>query len=382
MPPMTRSFFLVPLFLASACGAGPTVLPAPPPAPATPAAAVAQDESPTDAAPALETVARLEVGPGNLTVTPDGTVFLSLHQFYSPAHRLLRIAPEGSPEPFAPPGLPALDAVLGLQFDQKGTLWLLDNGLRTAQPPKLVGWKPGTPPVTIPLAPPAGVEGSFMNDLAVDADRGFIYVADPAGGANAALVVVDIGARTARRVLEGHASVVPEDIDLVIDGTPVTLTQPDGKSIRPRIGVNPIALDASGEWLYYGAMHGTKLFRVPTEALRDSSRSAETLGGAVEEYADKPISDGISVDASGNVYLGDLANNAIGIVDAQRKYRILIEDPRLSWTDAFSYGPGGELYVVANQLHRSAPLAGGTDRSRPPYLVLKFEPVADGIVGR
>jgi hypothetical protein len=37
---------------------------------------------------------------------------------------------------------------------------------------------------------------------------------------------------------------------------------------------------------------------------------------------------------------------------------------------------------VANQLHRTAVLNGGTDATRPPYLVIRLQPFSSGTTGR
>jgi sugar lactone lactonase YvrE len=176
--------------------------------------------------------------------------------------------------------------------------------------------------------------------------------------------------------------VIPEDIDLVIDGKPVEVKQADGTTIRPRVGVNPIALDDSDEWLYYGAMHAKTLYRVRTRDLRDADLAPDVLAGRVQPYAQRPITDGISLDEAGNIYLGDLANNAIGVIDSGRNYRIVQRSPLMSWIDAFSFGPDGYFYVVANQLHRSAFLNGGVAATKPPFVLLRFRPYMRGRVGR
>jgi sugar lactone lactonase YvrE len=124
------------------------------------------------------------------------------------------------------------------------------------------------------------------------------------------------------------------------------------------------------------------MYRVRTADLRNSELTAEELAARVERWADKPICDGISIDDAGNLYLGDLAGNAIGVIGPDRNYRILIADPRLSWVDAFSFGPDGYLYTVANQLHRSSVLNGGEAATVPPYLILRFKPLATGTTGR
>lgn len=331
--------------------------------------------------PVLQVYAEMEPGPGNITLTPQGAVISSLHQFYAPEQRVVRVHPGGRIEPYAQAA--KLDSVLGLQSDARGMVWLLDNAMRGAGARRLVGWDhdAGRVLADIPLGG-ASPAGAFLNDLAVDAQAGYAYIADPAGGADAALIVVDLRRGTARRVLQGHHSVVPEDIDLVIDGTPVRIRQPDGSLQRPRVGVNPIALDAAREWLYFGPMHGRSLYRIRAADLRNADLAPAALAERVERYSDKPICDGIAIDRAGNIYLGDLARNAIGVISPQREYRVWVRDPLLSWVDAFAYGPDGYLYLVANQLHRSAALNGGTSALQPPLRLLRLRPLAPGVVGR
>ena len=348
-------------------------------------AACAQPEAPpTDAeepAIVLEVVAEMSEGPGNITVTRSGKIIVSLHQFFGHDVRVASVADDGRTEAFA--AAAELDSVLGLQADADGVVWLLDNAMRNETTRRLVGWHAAEdrPVADIDLTS-VSRDGSFLNDLAVDPIHGAIYIADPAEGADAAIVVVDRATGTARRVLEGHPSVTPEDTDLVIDGTPLRIRLDDGTEIAPRVGINPIAIDRVAEWLYYGPMHGLSMYRVRTADLRDTELSAEALASRVERWSDKPICDGISIDNDGNLYLGDLANDAIGVIGPDREYRVLVTDERLSWADAFSFGPDGKLYTVANQLHRTAVLNGGVSAVKPPFLVIRIEPLAAGTVGR
>lgn len=340
--------------------------------------------------PELEVAARLDQAPGNITITPSGRMLVSLHQFFQPELRVAEVRPDGSLAPWpraarasGPDPLP-LDSVLGLQSDPDGVVWLLDNGMRTKRTPRLVAWDERGDSLVrvIPLPPPATVAGSFANDLAIDMTHGAIYIADPAGGADAAVIVVDLAEGTARRVLAGHASVVPEEIDLVVEGRPVRAKLPDGGLVSPRAGVNPLDLDAADEWLYYGPMHGRSMYRVRTSDLLDPALSAETLASRVERFAPKPVSDGGTIDRAGNIYVTDIANDAVGVIGPDRSYRILVRDPRLSWPDAFAFGPDGWLYVVANQLHRSPVLNAGESAVQPPFLILRLRPLGPGIVGR
>lgn len=333
-----------------------------------------------------ELVSELTEGPGNLTVTNDGRIVLSLHQFFSPELRVVELLDSGELRPFPNetwnrPETDAsrrLDSVLGIQADPNGVVWMLDNGMRSGIEPKLVGWDTRGDSLhqIISLAPPVTHPNSFVNDLAVDAKRGLVYIADPAGGSNAALIVVDLEKATAHRILEGHVSVVPEPIDLVIDGQPVERKLPDGRTVRPHVGVNPIALDPLGYWLYYGPMHGKTMYRVRTADLLEERLSLEELESRVEAYADKPICDGIAIDKRGRIYLGDLAANAIGVITAKRQYKTIFSGPRLSWIDAFDIGPDGKIYTLANQLHRTAFLNKGQDSVERPFRLFRFDPYA------
>ncbi len=172
------------------------------------------------AATLLEDVALLSEGPGNITVTPDRRIVLSMHQFFSSRLRVAVLTEQGSLAAFPDAAwnaggagtAVALDSVLGIQSDASGIVRMLDNGMRAGSVPKLVGWDSRGEKLArvIYLRPPVTPANAFVNDLAVDEKHQAMDIADPARGSNAALVVVDLVSGLARRVLEGHRSVIPE----------------------------------------------------------------------------------------------------------------------------------------------------------------------------
>lgn len=337
----------------------------------------------------FEIVSKFKEAPGNVTVTPDGRVIMSLHQFYEPQYSVVEVLEDGSMTPFPNAELNirssqrplSLDSVLGITADAKGIVWMLDNGLRGGVPPKLVGWDTKANKLyrviyfTHPIVP----KNAFVNDLAVDRQRERIFISDPAGGSNAALIVVNLETGLARRVLEGDSTVIPEDIELTINKRSLRMKNKNGKIISPKIGVNPIGIDDKNEWVYYGAMHGQSLYRIQAADLVNKNLDTKQLAAKIERYSDKPVSDGLTIDGEGNVYLGELAENAIGRITSSRKYERLVQSPKLSWVDSLSVGPKGDVYAVVNQLHLSAPLNAGKRRSKPPYYLIRLDPtkVAD-----
>jgi len=339
----------------------------------------------------FDVFANLDTGPGNVTATASGRIIMSQHQFYQPQYTVVEYK-DRTLLPFPNWEMSAadstaplkLDSVLGIRSDSNGVVWMLDNGMRSGVTPKLVGWNTKTNKLQrlIYLPAPIAPKDAFVNDFALDTIHNHAFISDPAGGINAALIVVNLSTGAARRVLQGHYSVVPENVDLLIDNVPIQVKTPAGELVRPHIGVNPITEDLANEWVYFGPMHGLSLYRIRAADLINASLSAEALAGRVERYSDKPISDGISIDRNNNIYLGDLANNAIGVIDPTRKYRQLAQCPRLSWVDSFSFGAGGQLYAVVNRLHRSATLNGGDNQAKPPYFLLKVKALAAGLPGR
>jgi sugar lactone lactonase YvrE len=336
-------------------------------------------------------VADLDTGPGNVTATASGRIIMSQHQFYQPQYSVVEykgqtLVPFPNREWSATDSTAEvkLDSVLGIRSDPNGIVWMLDNGMRGGVTPKLVGWNTKIDKLQrlIYLPTPAAPKDAFVNDFALDTAHNHAFISDPAGGSNAGLIVVNLYTGAARRVLEGHVSVLPENVDLVIDKAPIQVKTPAGDLIRPHIGVNPITEDLNNEWVYYGPMHGLSLYRIKASDLIDETLTAQQLAGRVQRYSDKPISDGISIDKNNNIYLGDLANNAIGVISTDRRYRQLAQCPRLSWVDSFSFGPEGRLYAVVNRLHRSAPLNGGDAQSKPPYYLLQVKALAEGLPGR
>ena len=227
---------------------------------------------------------------------------------------------------------------------------------------------------------------SLLDDLVVDRELPFLYLSDPANGADAALIVLDSTTGLARRVLQGHPSVVPVvGLDLSIDGHKLETKRLDGSVADPVGGVNPLALDRKGEWLYFGPLRSHKLYRVKTEYLRDASLSPDKLAGLVEEYAAKPLCDGITLDNKGNIYVSDLTSKAIGMIAAgSKEYRILATDPRFLWPDGLCFGADGRLYFFTNTGKTLPPVAAGalpTAGEQPTNYLFRLQTPAAGKVG-
>jgi sugar lactone lactonase YvrE len=336
--------------------------------------------------------ARVTPGPGGMTTTPSGSIIIALHQYQNTTERVVEILPDARVLSFPNAAISRgtddapfkLDAVLGMQCDKKGVVWMLDNGRRSEVTPKLVGWDSAKDELVkiIYLPAPVTIPTSFLNDLALDPEEPFAYITDPAAGPDSALIIVDLQTGLARRVLEGHHSVIPDGTDIVIDGKPIAVTRPDGSMAKPMYGAGPIAVDRKGRWVYFGASAAEMLYRVRSEHLRDHSLARLELESNIEPYAPRPPCDGISMDSKDNIYLSDIRSKAISVIDSEKKFEVYVTDDRFLWPDGLCFGNDGRLYFYASQLHLMRPYNGGRDRLEPPFVIYKVKALAGGSVGR
>ncbi len=334
----------------------------------------------------FETVASLESGPGNIAVSKSGRIFLTMHQAFNPKIKIVELDSTGTLKPF--PNLKwnkkpnknglGTNSPLGIQIDKNDILWTIDNGTYS---PKIIAWDINSLEIhkVIALSHPVVGEKSFVNDLAIDLKNNAIYLADMQGDKGPAIIVVDIKTGMSRRVLEGHNSTLPSKDAIIKIEDNLSISKNNRNILN---GLNPITIDPKNRWVYFGAMNGTMLYRIQTNYLIDDTLEDIELAKQVEVYGEKAVSDGITIDDESNVYVTDLNKKGIGVTYPNGRYEVFFSDDKLIWPDSLSTGPEGYIYGVVNQLNRSALLNGGSNQSRPPYLVIRFKALSTVTTGR
>lgn len=332
----------------------------------------------------LEVVARLPEPPGNVAVSADGRVFITIHPEAKPPHLHVAELIDGKAVPYPDADAQAhlYTAPQGIRIDRQGRLWTIDHGDNGIAPARLVAIDIATGQVahdhtfdrqTAPTL-------SYLQDLVISPDGATIYIADVSFFRQTpGLIVYDVATQTARRVLERHASVEPQGYKVRVgDGYMQRL----GGLITMKPGLDSLALSTDGATLFLGPMSGSDLWAVDTAALRDTSLTRDDLAARVRKVAAKPLSDGASADDQGRVYLTDVENHGVVRILPDGRSETLVNDPRVRWADGLSFGPDGWLYISDSAIPWIALRSRADVAAAGPYVVWRFKPGATAPPGQ
>lgn len=319
---------------------------------------------------------------GNVAVSASGRVFFTVHPESRPQGNKLLQYVSGASVPF--PDLQSqrelFDTVLGVVIDRQNRLWTIDHGNHGLRPPRLLAFDLDTGELihdrrfSEQLAP----IGSFLQDLQVSPDGRTVVIADASiWRKSPALIVYNVDTSTARRVLEEHESVSPEAY--VIRNHGEEMKYAAGLATL-RAGVDGIAIDS--DWLYFGALSGSALYRISLQTLIDPDFSNTDIAAAVERYSDKPLSDGMSIDTAGNVFITDIEHGAVIRVAENRQLDTLLRSQRIRWPDALSFGPDGWLYIADSSLRDVILRSPEHIKSQGPYKIFRVQTDFEGTPGQ
>lgn len=320
---------------------------------------------------------------GNAAVSAQGRIFFTIHPESNPAAPFLYEWVEDTAVPYLPAQLaPLLQSPLGLAVDAQNTLWIIDPAHHGMGQPRLVGVSLDDDSVqhvhdfSRDIAPVA----SFLQDLQVSTDGRWIYIADVGFWAKRpAIIIYDSEAGTARRVLNRHPSVFPQNILIRNQIRDMSFF---GGLLEMKTGVDGIALSRDGQWLYYAAMNHDTLFRVPTSVLQDADSSEDQIENAIQAVGRKPLNDGLSSDNAGNILITDVENQAIVAMSPDGELTTIIRDSRIRWADGLSFGSDGWLYLADSAIPHLVLQSPEHHAAQAPYAIWRFRPAVAGPAGQ
>ena len=252
-----------------------------------------------------------------------------------------------------------LKAVLGFEIDRNDVMWILDQGHvaggeNKPGDAKLVLWDIKADKEIQRYefsAEEADPKCSFLNDLAVDNDTEFAYIADSGIFCNplhGGLLIYDSKNNKARRILDQHKFTNNEPhFFFNIDDRPVL------KNGGMQTGADGIALSADKDTVYWTNLTGNTLYGLDTDLLRDFATSETVIENAVDVVTSLPSNtDGMTADNKGNIYMTALSLDGLMKLDGKTgQISRFAHHPEMNWPDTLAWGPDDALYVVSNHLH-------------------------------
>ncbi|BDD09670.1 hypothetical protein FUAX_21020 [Fulvitalea axinellae] len=300
--------------------------------------------------PTLHTVAESENQWTGIGVTKKGRIFVNFPRWSDNVPVSVAEIINGKTIPF--PDLewnkPIEDdqhfvAVQSVFVDNLDRLWVLDTGNPQfrgviERGPRLFRFNLTTKRLEKSFGFPKNTysENSYLNDVRIDTQRKFAYITDSGTGG---ILTVDLSNGQVKRHLSGHPSVLAETDSLVFEDKTVW---------KNRVHSDGIALSPDTNWLYYVALSGHTLYRIPTKVLRNNTPKPESY---IEKVAKIYAPDGMVFDKNGTLYLAGLETNSVYSVSGKGQYQLVAKDPEIRWADSFAVDGEGNLYFTTSQIH-------------------------------
>ena len=270
--------------------------------------------------------------------------------------------------------------VQSVVVDPKDRLWVLDPAaprLADTLPgaPKLVGIDLRTNRVFRVYHFPERVAGgtSYLNDVHFDYGRGragYAFITDSSSKGPNAIVVLDLATGESWRRLNEHPSVKAQPGYVpTVEGQRLMMRKKYGQPTPAKLGADGIAIAPKADRLYYCPLTSPKLYSVSISALVDRSRTDDDVAATVKDLGAKGPSDGMLASADGTLYVTDYVRHQVKRRNADGSYTAVIQLKPYEWPDTLALGPGGWLYVTANQLQRQKEYRVVDKRVKPYRLV-------------
>lgn len=203
---------------------------------------------------------------------------------------------------------------------------------------------------------------SYLNDLRIDTKRNTAYITDSQLGG---IIVLDLENGQSYRALDGSTtnkvSANLDHINFISTGKWSNKVHSDG-----------IELSEDGNTLYFTALTGNILFRIPTDVLRDKSKTTKERAAAIQsENSENVPTDGMIL-SGGKLYMANLPQEGIWQYDlvSGRGQTISLGQP-IRWADSFASDKDGNVYFTTSQINYSI-------NNREKYKIMKMikkEPV-------
>ena len=295
----------------------------------------------------LEKLIKLDYPPGNVAIAENGHVYFNYHPVSHPMRYSNATVFEwanGKITPFPSAEMQKnFQGTFGLTVDKQNHLWIVEPATLDFKHTRVWAFDLTTKQTFHYYEFPEGV-AKLAEDIRVTGDGKYVIFPNPGifRFTNSQLLVYSVADHSVRTVIDGDPSVTAEDWVMQTNGKPFRLFY---GLLNFGAGIDGIEISDDQQWLYIASMTHSHLYRVPLADVLNKNLSPKDVAAKIENLGAKPMSDGITLDKTGNVIITDVENGGIMSFNlATKKITTLVRKKEILWADGVVVGADNAIY--------------------------------------
>lgn len=298
----------------------------------------------------LEKLIELDYPPGNIAVGQNGHIYFNYHPLVRPtrfADATVFEWENGNVKPFPSQEMQKkFQGSFGLTVDKQNRLWLIEPATFDFKHTRIWAFDLKTKALAYFYEFPEGV-AQYAEEIRVTGDGKYVLLPNPGifRFTSSQLLVFSVDDHHVRTVIDGDVSVQPENwVMRTIEGKPYRLMY---GLLNFAVGIDGIEISDDQHWLYIASMTHSRLYRVPLADVLNENLTPGEVAMNIEDLGKKPMSDGITIDKSGNVIITDVEHGGLTSFNPVTKKSVtLVRSKEICWADGVSAGPDSSLYFT------------------------------------
>lgn len=302
----------------------------------------------------LEKLIKLNYPPGNIAVSQSGHVYFNYHPLTRPtrfANATVFEWVDGVITPFPSREIQKeFQGSFGLTVDKQNRLWLIEPATFDFKHTRIWAFDLATRQTVHYYEFPEGV-AKYAEEIRVTGDGKYVLLPNPGifRFTNSQLLVYAVADHSVRTAIDGDPSVQPENWAMrTTTGKPHRLMY---GILNFAVGIDGIEISDDQHWVYIASMTHSRLFRIPLQDVLNRNLKPADVAARIENVGQKPMSDGITIDKSGNIIITDVEHGGLSSFDPMtKKIATLLRAKEISWADGVATGPDSALYFTDSSI--------------------------------
>jgi sugar lactone lactonase YvrE len=295
----------------------------------------------------LEQLIKLDYPPGNVAVSANGHVYFNYHPLTHPTRFSKATVFEwadGNITPFPSAEMQKnFQGTFGLTVDKQNHLWLVEPATLDFKHTRVWAFDLTTKQIFHYYEFPEGV-AKQAEDIRVTGDGKYVIFPNPGifRFGTSQLLVYSVDDHSVRTAIDGGPAVSAEDWTMQVNGKPYRIAY---GLLNFDVGIDGIEISDDQQWVYIASMTNSHLYRVPLADVLNKNLTPKDVAAKIENIGAKPMSDGITLDKTGNVIITDVEHGGLmSLNPTTKKITTLVRNKDIAWADGVAVGANNAIY--------------------------------------